>query len=142
MSHGRRKVCNKFRIQWFYFFSSFSFLSFRLLLFCLFLFAFLSFNSFFALFSFLFLIFCLYHKKRWKQKSIISFIRNKFKKTNHILFHFCSDQVSVFIKKFIFLILLPLPFPPRTAGLNFCCYDAQRQGCTTFARKTLIALLL
>ena len=49
---------------------------FRLSLFCLF--AFLSFNSFSDLFSFLFLIFCLYHNKRWKQKSIINFIRNKF----------------------------------------------------------------
>ena len=48
------------------------------------------------------------------------------KKINHIVFHFCSDQVSVFNKKIFFLILLPLLFPPRTAGLNFCCYDAQR----------------
>ena len=77
------------------------------------------------------------------QNIIIKLTRFKFKKKITFYFYFSSDQVSMFNKMLLFFyILLPLPFPARTPGLNFCFYGAQRQGCTTFARKTLIALLL
>ena len=118
------------------------FTSFHLLLFYLFAFLFCLYrlSSFFLMsLSFLSLYsFAFKTKKIWMQNIIIKLTRFKFKKKITFYFYFSSDQVSMFNKMLLFFyILLPLPFPARTPGLNFCFYGAQRQGCTTFARETM-----
>ena len=73
-----------------------------------------------------------------KAKKRYQFYSQQIPKKNKSQFISFLFRPSFGVKRTIcFLILLPLPFPPRTAGLNSCCYDAQRRGCTTFARETI-----
>ena len=116
-----------------YHFTSFLFfaflpLSFYLLilfLFCLYLlssFLFLS-LSFLSFYSFVFII------KRDESKKALSVLFATNIKKNKSQFISFLFRLSFGVKRTIcFLILLSLPFPPRTAGLNSCCYDAQRQA--------------
>jgi len=76
------------------------------------------------------------------QNIIIKLTRFKFKKKITFYFYFSSDQVSMFNKMLLFFyILLPLPFPARTPGLNFCFYGAQRQGARRLPGTQFISLI-
>ena len=115
-------------------------LSFYLLilfLFCLYLlssFLFLS-LSFLSFYSFVFII------KRDESKKALSVLFATNIKKNKSQFISFLFRPSFGVKRTIcFLILLPLPFPPRTAGLNSCCYDAQRQGARRLPGTQFISL--
>jgi len=113
-----------------YHFTSFLFFAFLPLSFyLLILFLFLS-LSFLSFYSFVFII------KRDESKKALSVLFATNIKKNKSQFISFLFRPSFGVKRTIcFLILLPLPFPPRTAGLNSCCYDAQRLAYLTLRRS-------
>ena len=76
-----------------------------------------------------------------KAKKRYQFYSQQIPKKNKSQFISFLFRPSFGVKRTIcFLILLPLPFPPRTAGLNSCCYDAQRQGARRLPGTQFISL--
>jgi hypothetical protein len=74
--------------------------------------------------SFYSFVFIIKRDESKKALSVLFATNIKKNKSQFISFLF---RPSFGVKRTIcFLILLSLPFPPRTAGLNSCCYDAQR----------------